>query len=117
MDYLRQAKTLARFVLVWFALSLGVAMASPLVAPKSMDLVCTSGGAMKMVSSDDADKTESTVHTMDCALCIAVGFPPPPISNQFTKPSSLAHALHPIAAAHIAAATAPPLPSRGPPAL
>jgi hypothetical protein len=28
MDYLRQTKTLARFVLVWFALSLGVAMAS-----------------------------------------------------------------------------------------
>jgi hypothetical protein len=117
MDYLRQAKTLARFVLVWFALSLGVAMASPLVAPKSMDLVCTTGGAMKIVFSDEADKAESSAHTMDCALCMAVGIPPAPISSQFTKPSSLAHALHPIAAAHIAAATAPPLPSRGPPVL
>mgnify|MGYP003343909841 CR=1 FL=1 len=47
MDYIRQAKNLARFVLVWFALSLGVAMASPLVAPKSMELVCTTGGTMK----------------------------------------------------------------------
>jgi hypothetical protein len=117
MDYLRQAKTLARFVLVWFALSLGVAMASPLVAPKSMDLVCTTGGAMKIVFSDEADKAESSAHTMDCALCMAVGIPPAPISSQFTKPSSLAHALHPIAAAHSAAATAPPLPSRGPPVL
>jgi hypothetical protein len=117
MDHLRQAKTLARFVLMWFALSLGVAMASPLVAPKAMDLVCTTGGAMKIVFSDEADKAESSAHTMDCALCMAVGIPPAPISSQFTKPSSLAHALHPIAAAHIAAATAPPLPSRGPPVL
>jgi len=29
----------------------------------------------------------------------------------------LSHALQPIAAAHIALATAPPLPSRGPPVL
>ena len=117
MDYPRQTKTLARFVLVWFVMSVGVAMASPLVAPKAMELVCTTGGAMKMVSSGDADKAESTVHIMDCALCMAVGIPPAPISSQFTKPSSLAHALQPIAAAHIAAATSPPLPSRGPPAL
>jgi hypothetical protein len=117
MDYPRQTKTLARFVLVWFVMSVGVAMASPLVAPKVMELVCTTGGAMKMVSTGDADKAESTVHIMDCALCMAVGIPPAPISSQFTKPSSLAHALQPIAAAHIAAATSPPLPSRGPPAL
>ena len=114
---MRQAKNLARFVLVWFALSLGVAMASPLVAPKAMELVCTTGGTMKLVSAGDADKTKSTAHTMDCALCMALGIPPTSISSQFFKPSSLSHALHPIAAAHIAAATAPPLPSRGPPAL
>ena len=59
MDYIRQAKNLARFVLVWFALSLGVAMASPLVAPKAMELVCTTGGAMKVVSSGDSDKAVS----------------------------------------------------------
>ena len=117
MDYFRHTQTLARLVLVWFVISVGVAIASPLVVPKAMDLVCTTGGAMKIVSSDDADKAESTTHTMDCALCMAVGIPPAPMGNQFTKPSPLAHALHPIKAAHIAAATAPPLPSRGPPAL
>ena len=114
---MRQAKNLARFVLVWFALSLGVAMASPLVAPKAMEQVCTTGGVAKIVSSDDADRADLTVHPMDCALCMAVGIPPTIVSSQFAKPSSLAHALQPIAAAHIAAATAPPLPSRGPPLL
>ena len=117
MDCFRQTKIIARFVLVWFVLSVGAAMASPLVSPKALDLVCTTGGALKIVSSDDADNTSTRVHTMDCALCIAVGIPPAPVASQFTKPSSLAHALHPIAAAHIAAATAPPLPSRGPPSL
>ena len=117
MHRLRHATTIARFVLAWFVLYVSVATASPLLAPKAMDLVCTTGGAVKMVSSDDADKAESNVHTMDCALCMAGGIPPAPVSSQFAKPSSLAHALHPIAAAHIAAATAPPLPSRGPPAL
>ena len=117
MQLFRQIKILVRFVLAWFVLSLGVAMASPLVAPKAMELVCTTGGAMKVVSSGDSDKAVSTAHNMDCVLCVALGIPPAPVSSQFSKPSSLAHALQPIAAAHIAAATAPPLPSRGPPIL
>jgi len=117
MDGLRHAKTVARFILAWFVMSVSVAIASPLVAPKAMDLVCTTGGTMKIVSSDDADRAESTVHTMDCALCMTVGIPVALAANPFIKPSPLAHALHPIAAARIASATAPPLPSRGPPLL
>jgi hypothetical protein len=50
-------------------------------------------------------------------LCLSVAFPPTPLALQVVKPSPLSHALQPIAAAHIASATAPPLPSRGPPAL
>jgi len=117
VNYLRQAHSLARFVLVWFALSLGVALASPWVSPTSMEMVCTTGGVMKLVSADAADDTVTSVQNMDCALCMPVVFPPAPVALQFIKPSPLSHALKPIAAAHIAAATAPPLPSRGPPAL
>ena len=117
MERIRNSIQLARFVLVWFVLSLGVAMASPLVSTKAMNLVCTTGGVMKFVSSDDADSDTVQVQSTDCALCMAVGIPPAPVANHFTKPSSLAHALHPIASAHIASATAPPLPSRGPPVL
>ena len=117
MQTLRQSRQLTRFVLVWFALALGVAMASPLVSPKSIDLVCSSGGVMKLVASDDGDEAPSS-SAMDCPLCMSVAFPPPaPLALQVVKPSPLSHALQPIAAAHIALATAPPLPSRGPPAL
>ena len=117
MDYLRQTKTLARLVLVWFALSLGVAMASSLVAPKATELVCTSGGMLKLVAMDGNDSAVPSHGTMDCALCLPVALPPAPCTLQLAQPSPLSHALQATAAAHIASATAPPLPSRGPPAL
>ena len=117
MQTLRHARQLTRFVLVWFAMALGVAMASPLVSPKSIDMVCASGGVMKLVVSDEGDQAQSASASMDCPLCMSVAFPPAPLAQQAVKPSPLSHALQPIAAAHIASATAPPLPSRGPPAL
>ena len=116
MQTLRQSRQLTRFVLVWFALALGVAMASPLVSPKSIDLVCSSGGVMKLVASDDGYEAPSS-SAMDCPLCMSLAFPPAPLALQVVKPSPRSHALQPIAAAHIGSATAPPLPSRGPPAL
>ncbi len=117
MQTLRHAHQLTRFVLVWFAMALGVAMASPLVSPQSIDMVCSSGGVMKLVVSDEGDQAHPASQSMDCPLCMSLAFPPAPVAAQAVKPSPLTHALHPIAAAHIASATAPPLPSRGPPAL
>ncbi len=117
MQTLRHARFLTRFVLVWFALALGVAMAAPLVSPKSIDMVCASGGVMKLVVSDEGDTAQPSSASVDCPLCMSVAFPPAPFGDPAVKPSPLSHALQPIAAAHIASATAPPLPSRGPPAL
>lgn len=117
MHALRQAKFIARLMLVWFVFSIGVASATPVVSPNSMELVCSSGGVMKLVSSDsnNADKHNNTLP--DCAMCMLASLPSTPLGTTFDKPSDLSRALHPIAAAHIAAATAPPLPSRGPPSL
>ena len=115
MQAFRQLRHLTRFVLVWFALSLGVAMASALVAPKATELVCTTGGTLKIVDADGNDSAAPSHGTMECALCMPVALPPAPSTLQAVQPSPLSHALHPIAAAHIASATAPPLPSRGPP--
>ena len=116
MQHLRNAIQLTRLVLMWFALSVGVAVASPIVHPHAMDLVCTSTGSMKLVVQGDDDQAASS-HTLDCPLCAAITAPPPALNPSLTQPSPLAHALQPLAAAHIAAITAPPLPSRGPPAL
>ena len=117
MHSLRQATFIARLMLVWFVFSIGIASASPLVSPKAMELVCSSGGVMKLVSNDNnnADKHHNLMP--DCAMCMLAALPSTPLGTTFDKPSDLSHALHPIAAVHIAAATAPPLPSRGPPSL
>lgn len=116
MQSLRQTNHFIRLVLVWFALSVGVAVASPIINPHGMDLVCTSVGSVKLVdSSDDASATLG--HTLDCPLCAIVGAPPPVFNTSLTQPSPLAHAMQPLVAAHIVAMTAPALPSRGPPEL
>jgi hypothetical protein len=117
MQAFRQLRHLTRFVLVWFALSLGVAMASSLVAPKATELVCTSGGMLKLVTVDGTDSAAPSHGQLDCALCLPMALPPAPCAVPLVQVSPLSHALQPVAAAHIASATAPPLPSRGPPAL
>ena len=115
MQCWRRTPHLIRFVLGWFVLSLGVAIASPMLQPQTMDLVCTSQGSMKLVIGDADADTDARSHKLDCPLCASLGAPPPPAHTPSTQPSPLAYALQPLPAAHIAVATAPPLPSRGPP--
>ncbi|MFM9901297.1 MAG: DUF2946 family protein [Polaromonas sp.] len=117
MTVLRNAHFLARWVLVWFVLSIGVAVASPMVHPKVMQLVCSGLGVVKVViqTSDGAQDLGS--HALDCPLCVLGHAPPPPAGTSAVPPiQPLAYALQRIPAARIAAATAAPPPARGPPA-
>lgn len=103
--------------MVWFVLSLGVAVASPVVKPGSIELVCSTGGALKLLpSTDDGQPQRQSALMLDCPLCNATGGPPPMADFVPVVPSALAHVLRPAVAAHIAWLTAAPLPPRGPPA-
>ena len=116
MHALRTASMLARLVLAWFILALGVAVASPIVHPKTMELVCSAGGSMKMVvTNDDSQRAATGPHTLDCALCLATSAPLPQAGAPFEPPHPLAPALTPSFVAHIAALVGAPLPARGPP--
>ncbi len=116
MQTLRNAKTLASFVLVWFALAIGAAVASPLVKPQAMELVCSGAGVMKLQPKTDDGSPSLAGHTLDCPLCVSVSAPPP-VTRQIVEPfQPLSYALEGLASAHIAARTAAPLPARGPPA-
>ena len=115
LQSLRNAHRLTRFMLVWFALFIGVAVASPLVKPQATQMVCSAMGGMKMVMADDAGHGETSSGGMDCPLCTQVSAPPTPVFTGFAPPSALAHALSPIAQAHIAWLSGSPLPPRGPP--
>jgi len=117
MQTLRRLTILPRLVLAWFVLSLGVAVASPIVKPQDMLLVCTGSGAMKvLVKADDGSTSEVAGSSMNCPLCASVSAPPP-VACQSAEPAQpLAYALQTIPATHIAARTAALPPARGPPA-
>ena len=116
MRTLRHFTFLSRLVLAWFVLSLGVAVASPIVKPQDILLVCTGSGAMKMlVQADDGSTSEVVGNSMDCPLCAPM-VAPPPMDHRAVEPvQPLSYALQGIPRAHIAARTAAPFPARGPP--
>jgi hypothetical protein len=114
MQPLRQARFLARLVLAWFVLAMGVAIASPVVQPKATQLVC-SGGTMKLLVHGDGDEP-ATSHTLDCPLCATPAAPPPVIAATGVQ-VGLSYIAQPVPAARLAARTAAPLPARGPPSL
>ena len=117
MQFLRNAHLLARFVLVWFALSIGVAIASPIVKPQAMELICSGSGVMKVLVKTDDGTREVASYTLDCPLCVTNSAPPPADAQMTAEPlQPLAYVLQSIPAAHIASLTAAPLPARGPPA-
>ena len=114
---LRHSRFLARLVLAWFVVSLGVAVASPVIHPKALELVCSSSGAIKLIVQTDDGAQEMGAALLDCPLCMLGGAPPPlPVVASFDLPLPLGRSVQPIPAARIAAATAAPLPARGPPA-
>lgn len=117
MQRLRNASLITRFVLVWFALAVGAAVASPLLNPQSTELICTGSGVMKMlVKNADGSSTEVVSRMLDCPLCATVSAPPPATQAIALLAQPLAHALQAIPAAIIAARTNTPPPARGPPA-
>lgn len=112
MQSLRSARLLARFVLAWFALVVGIAVAAPLVEPDALQVIC-SGSGMKLVAVGGDEGESPTVATLDCPLCAAVA--PPPAVVTLPQPQPLAHVLQSVPAARLAALTAPVPPARGPP--
>ena len=110
---------LGRCVLAWLALSMGAAVASPLVQPHGFELICTSTGAVKLIVIGDDGSSDHIVlgaGHLDCPMCLPHAAPPPP-ALQLPPPaaSPLWHALQPVERARIASITAAPLPARGPP--
>lgn len=117
MHALRSFHSLYRLVLAWFMASLLIAGASPIVHPQAIELVCSSAGAVKAIVQGEDGPVELGTTAMDCPLCMVSA--PTPLAAQATLPSPqpLGRALQSIPAARIAAATASPLPARGPPVL
>ncbi|WCM86560.1 DUF2946 family protein [Acidovorax sp. NCPPB 3576] len=118
MHALRTSSMLARLILAWFVLTLGIAVASPLVQPKAMELICSDGGSTKLVFVDDSGEAEQGAHhALDCSLCLPAALPATPAHYKLALPQPSANARHPFVSAHITALLGAPLPPRGPPFL
>ncbi|MEG0921564.1 MAG: hypothetical protein RSD57_01820 [Comamonas sp.] len=118
MHRFRSTLWLTRLILAWFAISVGAAIAAPLVHPQAMDIVCTASGGIKLVAvgaSADDRAAPPHQHQLECPLCMPVYTPPSASHFDFCPPRPLAHALLPYVAAHLAALAGAPLPARGPP--
>ena len=115
LQTLRRTTSLARWVLLGCMLSLGVAIASPIVNPKATQLICSASGGMKIIVTTADGSSEVASQSMDCPLCVSIIAPPPVLKSGFESVLPLSYALQPIPAAILAQRTAAPLPARGPP--
>jgi hypothetical protein len=118
LQSLRNAHRLTRFVLVWFALFVGAAVASPLVKPEAVHLVCSAMGGVKLVQADAAGAEVDGVvaHTaLDCPACLPLIAPPVADLLAPLPRGNLSHVLQPLPAARLASLLGQPWQARAPP--
>ena len=117
---LRNTPWLAKLALLWYALTLGVAVASPAVNPQTELVICTGAGMLKVVQAADGTVSTAASDTgaaLFCPLCMVGGAPSPFVPDAIAPTQPLSHVLKSIPAAIIAALTAAPPPARAPPSL
>jgi hypothetical protein len=115
MDTLRSPNRLRWWIAAWLLLGLGAALASPLVRPRSMELVCSAASGATLVAHAKTGNAVLDTLGLDCPLCLPGSAPPPPAHR---APPAL-----PVAMAapevppspHTPAPTAAPPPARAPP--
>ncbi|TSE18496.1 hypothetical protein Talka_02139 [Tepidimonas alkaliphilus] len=115
MQSLRNTRRLARLVLVWFALTLGAAVVSPLVKPEGLHLVC-SGSAVKLVAGSSDDDDVPIPSKLDCPLCGGGAVPLLAVPDLPRVAADTARPQH-LASHGRTAYCRPVLPARGPPIL
>lgn len=116
MHALRHHRPLARLILAWFLLALGVAVASPLVQPKTMQVVCSGAGVVKLVAQAADDQGTPSGHSLDCPLCLVLDAPPAPGAGAGVPDRPLSHIPPSFTTVQVAAQAITTLSARGPPA-
>lgn len=116
MQNLRRSLSVVRLVLAWFVLTLGMAVAAPIVQPQSTMMICSEGGSKMIMVDDDGNRVVDGGHSaLDCPLCLPVALPPAFDGLHLPVAPPMVCAQHPFVSAHIASVAGAPLPARGPP--
>jgi len=106
-----------RWVMSWVLLAMAITMATAMLHPPRIELICAGAGGMKLLQDVDNDDGPGNHHSIDCALCLTGATPTPTLgANHFPAPSTLSYQQPSLARqAESATSSAPPLPARGPP--
>jgi hypothetical protein len=74
-------RQLSRLMLVWYVLFVGVSVLAATLQPKTMDVVCSTMGIMKVVVQGEGDAAPLS-SSMDCPLCAHAtpALPPPTLA-------------------------------------
>ena len=115
MQTLRNAHLITRYVLVWFALFLGVAIASPFVRATSAAPHCAAMEAMKIASGNHDNSGVKSVPNLNCPLCAGICAPPGTVSTAVAQVAPRFFVAPGPMATHAPVRTAAPPPARGPP--
>lgn len=117
LQSLRHSRTLARLVLVWFALAMGVAVAAPAVQPVVLGGICSAAAAADGGSQPDGHSTAGSHHSLQCVMCLAAGGPPsaPAATPLCFSGSAVLNTVRPVTV--VLAERLSPLAARAPPAL
>ena len=104
-------------MLLWLGLYLVVGVVSPLVAPQSIEQVCSASGSMRLVMLDDDGQEAVTAASLDCPLCASFGAPPPSVLPPDRQPVQGVSASNSLSSLPGAAPSASLPPARAPPAI
>lgn len=115
MQTLRTSLMLTRLVLTWFVLTFGMAVASPLLAPTTMVVVCSHEGSKTIMVDADGKAVTSASDTLHCPLCLPATAPPPVVSLSLPAQDAVSNAQPCRTSATFPVPVGAPLPARGPP--
>ena len=117
LQSLRKASWIGRLVLGWLLLATVAALASPLIKPPTIGMVCSSSGWSTVAQSfDDGEQTPAGL-TPECPLCTSLCAPPPATRQTAAALPASARLACPLSTPRATAGCAAALPARGPPAL
>ena len=117
LQTLRNTPWLAKLALLWFALALGAAVASPMVNPQQELMICSAAGMYKVTVNSDGSLSGTLVSEAHCPLCAVAGAPPGFLSFPSVSTQALTDVRRVPVPDPVAACTAAPPPSRAPPTL
>lgn len=115
MNAPRALLSLRRWVLACFVLALGAAVASPLIQPQAMEIVCSGAGTARILVHTDQGSVELGAQGLDCPLCLLDGAAPAATSPRMYESATwLRPVARPVPAPVLTAVAVSP-PARGPP--